>query len=89
MSASKKQKICLQNKNNLQKKKLDYSRFLTLETLPPELLEMIMRFLPLHDVSSIIRLVSRYNFFYFIFKKEKWKYFIFFKYLSIEITYTF
>lgn len=30
-----------------------------LDTLPPEVLEMILRLLPLHDVATTMRLVSR------------------------------
>lgn len=30
-----------------------------LDTLPPEVLEMILRLLPLHDVATSVRLVSR------------------------------
>lgn len=59
MSATKKQKRSLSSLQCKRQQKFDNSRFLTLEALPPEVLEMIIRFLPLHDVSSIIRLVSR------------------------------
>lgn len=31
----------------------------SLNTLPPEVLEMILRLLPLHDVATSVRLVSR------------------------------
>lgn len=31
----------------------------TLDTLPPEVLEVILRLLPLHDVATAVRLVSR------------------------------
>ncbi|KAG7211802.1 hypothetical protein KM043_011033 [Ampulex compressa] len=54
MSANKRQKIsttCDRREDN----RTSY----TLDTLPPEVLEMILRLLPLHDVASAVRLVSR------------------------------
>lgn len=61
MSSNKRQRLsstCSQTKDNQRHR--DISRSHTLDTLPPEVLEMILRFLSLHDVASSIRLVSRH-----------------------------
>ncbi|XP_035725233.1 uncharacterized protein LOC118442994 [Vespa mandarinia] len=50
---------CKEQKN-MQKHTADESFYYhTLDTLPPEILEIVLRLLPLHDVATAVRLVSR------------------------------
>ncbi|XP_017892002.1 uncharacterized protein LOC108632128 [Ceratina calcarata] len=67
MNANKRQKVPIKP-DRLEDTRKDFEKRLierryhgyALDTLPPEVLEMVLRLLPLHDVSTSVRLVSRH-----------------------------
>lgn len=62
MKTNKRRKISLtcEEQRNFQIRSTDKCfHYHTLDTLPPEVLEIVLRLLPLHDVATAIRLVSR------------------------------
>ncbi|KOC68429.1 hypothetical protein WH47_10669 [Habropoda laboriosa] len=69
MNVNKRQKLPLTRCNQQEDSQKDLGRSSSIEqswhgyaldTLPPEVLEMILRLLPLHDVATSVRLVSRH-----------------------------
>ncbi|XP_006617674.1 uncharacterized protein LOC102674303 [Apis dorsata] len=68
MNVNKRAKIPIIKCDQYQESQIDQEKFqkeenyygYALDTLPPEVLEMILRLLPLHDVATTVRLVSRH-----------------------------
>ncbi|XP_043497188.1 uncharacterized protein LOC122520930 [Polistes fuscatus] len=62
MSTNKRRKTsskCVEQKNVHKHTANECFYYHTLDTLPPEVLEIVLRLLPLHDVATSVRLVSR------------------------------
>ncbi|XP_015596235.1 uncharacterized protein LOC107268206 [Cephus cinctus] len=59
MSYAKRLRLSTGTQTRIFTRQSNVTRTHTLDTLPPEVLEMILRLLPLHDVASSVRLVSR------------------------------
>lgn len=59
MSEKKRRKISSYDTRNGPKTRSQVVPLLTLDTLPPEVLEMILKLLPYKIVASSVRLVSR------------------------------